>query len=74
MPVLSGTAARSATPAAAPGRTRRRPGSGGSSPPHRVSQAKQLTLDAPISPAREMLSSTFLRLCEAGGYVELSRV
>ena len=52
MPGLAGTAAMSATPAAARGRDRRRPGSGGSSPPHLVPQAKQLTLNPAVAPAR----------------------
>jgi hypothetical protein len=51
MPGWPGTAARSATPAAARDLARRRPGSAGSSPPHLVPQAEQLTLDAPVAPS-----------------------
>ena len=36
-----------------------------------VPEAGQLAMDAPVPPAREMLSSTFPGLCEARGYVEL---
>jgi hypothetical protein len=32
--------------------------------------AEQLALDAPVTPAAEMLSSTFPHLCGAGDYVE----
>ena len=51
MPERPGTAAMSATLAVARDRARRRPGSGGSSPPHAVPQAEQLPLDTPIAPA-----------------------
>ena len=52
MPGRPGTAATSATPAAARARARRLPGSAGSSPPHPIPQAEQLTLDTPVPPAR----------------------
>ncbi len=44
-------------------------------PPHcrrreRAAQAGQLAVDAPVSPTREMLSSTFPELCGPGDYVE----
>ena len=56
MPELSGTAATSATPAAARDQARRRPGSGGSSPPYPVPQAEQLTLNPAIPSARVLPS------------------
>ena len=48
MPGWPGIAASSATPVAARGRARRRPGSGRSSPPPPGTQAKQLALNPAI--------------------------
>ena len=44
---------------------------GGADP---VAELEQLALDPLIAPGREMLSSTFPGLCEAGCYVELGRL
>ena len=40
---------------------------------HNYAENRELTMDPPVSPRLEMLSSTFPGLCEAGDYVELSR-
>lgn len=35
-----------------------------------VTEPAEFAVDSAVSPAREMLSSTFPRLCESGNYVE----
>jgi len=66
MPERPGTAAMSATLAVARDRARRRPGSGGSSPPHAVPQAEQLPLDTPIAPAWVLPRQLFHRRAHLG--------
>ncbi len=70
-PGRPGTAVTSATPGAALALVRRRPGFGGSSPPHPVPQAEQLTLDPPVPPpgdsAGPACSTSSQTSCGTGG-------